>query len=438
MGAKLRRLSAFLLFLGVATYCSSETGGVRYRLQTRIEPEAHKLEADVVILHSPSNQFYLYKGFSINKVTVDGKLASFHADPAAAALPYSPGAVAYAVDAAQGRTLQVAYSGAIDETVSSVNTISSELVELALYASWYPVFRGLDRFAFELQANLPKNYLAISNGKEKSVLMRGGRTIGSWESSSQAFDIVLLASPSLHRVKQGAGASFVEIDSAALPTSFLQSQAGYLLAARRQLEATLGAPRDASGLQVAYSPRKGWGYSRIPLIVVSEEFATRAVSDPIAKQSDLRYIFHELSHFWWSIANTGSADDWINEGLAEYSSYLIAQKQFGKSFADRKLAEYKDHASHNQTADSIAETESSSADREVNRYDKCALMFIAAEEKFGEKNLDRSLRAFYVRFAESRGATTALFLDEVEKTMGGNAADFFREELYRKPAIAKK
>ena len=51
------------------------------------------------------------------------------------------------------------------------------------------------------------------------------------------------------------------------------------------------------------------------------------------------------------------------------------------------------------------------------------------------KRLDKVLKTIYARFGGTGQATSTLFLEEVDKQMGKEAAAFFREELYRKPPL---
>jgi len=192
------------------------------------------------------------------------------------------------------------------------------------------------------------------------------------------------------------------------------------------------APRVKGSLRLVYSPRSGWGYSRIPLIVVSEERAQQVLSQDNGEARDCR----ELAHFWWSVADPGTSDDWINEGLAEFSAFRLPEERYGKAFAEVRMAEYRQNATKSKTLDSIAETQSASPAREINRYDKATLMFLEAQRRFGKEPLDKLLKVFYTCFAGTGQATTPLFLKEVGKQMGKEPQTFFREELYRKPSVS--
>ena len=46
-----------------------------------------------------------------------------------------------------------------------------------------------------------------------------------------------------------------------------------------------------------------------------------------------------VAHFWWIIADPASPHDWINEGLAEFTPFRLTEEQFGKAFAEARLAD---------------------------------------------------------------------------------------------------
>ena len=76
------------------------------------------------------------------------------------------------------------------------------------------------------------------------------------------------------------------------------------------------------------SPRSGRGYSRTPLFVVSEEYAVGLLGQEFGQARDFHGSVHELSHFWWHIADAATADDWMNEGPAEYSAFRLSEEFF--------------------------------------------------------------------------------------------------------------
>ena len=99
------------------------------------------------------------------------------------------------------------------------------------------------------------------------------------------------------------------------------------------------------------------------------------------------------------------------------------------------MAEYQRTAGQNKTTNAIAETFGDSPHRELNRYYKTMLMFLAARHPYREVALDKLPKAFYARFAETDQATATLFLEEVDKQIRKEAAAFFRAGLYRQPSL---
>jgi hypothetical protein len=185
-------------------------------------------------------------------------------------------------------------------------------------------------------------------------------------------------------------------------------------------------------VRVVYSPRPGWGYVRTPLIVVSEESALAGRRQKFGRARDLRYVAHEVAHYWWHMADTGTPADWLNEGLAEYSAFLVAGELVGREFADLLLEEYRERSATSATTAAIAETENASPDREVNRYARPVLLLEEARRKYGSDRLTAFLQALYRRFTGAGPATTAAFLEEAEKSLGREAKETFSEALLRK------
>ncbi|MEJ2052271.1 MAG: hypothetical protein P8X42_00005, partial [Calditrichaceae bacterium] len=138
----------------------------------------------------------------------------------------------------------------------------------------------------------------------------------------------------------------------------------------------------------------------------------------------------EIAHYWWSIADVNTPDDWINEGLAEYSAFIVSKTMIGEEFTNQLLKEYKQRVESTETETAIALTENNSPDREVNRYDKAVLMFNEAAQKFGKENLHLFLKTLYERFAGTGNLTTALFLQYARSRMGTEAENFFETALY--------
>jgi len=412
------------------------SGGLHYRLKARLDPAHHGLEVEAWIRQPPASRFYLHTGLSVRQVMADGKKVAFHRDASAEPLPYAPVGAAVVVETKGCRELYVKYSGEVSDVVSGINMITPDLVELAYYSAWYPIFAGMANYTFEMEVDAPAGFLTTTNGLLKEQQEQEGRLLMTWTSYEPGFDMVLIASPRLHRLEAGVKGSRVEMYYANLPADVLQARIGSLVKGMGWLSDAYGPPRVSGVLRFVYSPRGGWGYSRIPLFVVPEAPAREEMGREHGEARDLHGGYHEMAHFWWVLADPSTPDDWINEGLAEYSAFRLSQQQAGQPFADMLVQEYQLHGQASQTSASIADTEGSSPDREINRYEKTALMLIEAQRRFGQAPLDKVLRSLHTRFAGTLQATTALFLEEVRVQMGAEAEVFFREVLFRKGEVS--
>jgi hypothetical protein len=189
----------------------------------------------------------------------------------------------------------------------------------------------------------------------------------------------------------------------------------------------IGAPSPTDLVRVVYAPRAGWGYVRTPLIIVSGEQARTLAGVPSGAARDLRYLAHEVAHYWWHTADMSGPEDWINEGLSEYSAYLVSRRIAGDAFGQSLLDEYRDRSASSTTATAILETQNDSPDREINRYARPVLMFEDLRRQAGDEAVFDLVRALHRRFAADGRATTAAVLDEAGTRLGAEA----REQLAR-------
>lgn len=75
-------------------------------------------------------------------------------------------------------------------------------VELALYSVWFPFFDGSKHFDFQLEANLPKEYVTITNSQRKTQREHEDRSVTVWTTYQPTFDMALLTSPKLRPPKR--------------------------------------------------------------------------------------------------------------------------------------------------------------------------------------------------------------------------------------------
>ena len=222
--------------------------------------------------------------------------------------------------------------------------IGAELVELALYSAWYPLYQGMKDYTFDLEVSLPVGFLTTTNGMQTRQWEEAGRSVSEWTSYKPGWDIVLIASPQLQKLKGGVKDTEVEMFYHRLSAELMKIKIDSLMNGMNRLSDLYGPPHVKGVLRFVYCPRSGWGYSRIPLFVVSEEFAEQELKKEYGEAKDFHGNGHEMAHFWWQLADTNNPDDWINEGLAEFSAFRLSEERFGNTFAQVLVREYQHHA----------------------------------------------------------------------------------------------
>jgi hypothetical protein len=431
-----RSMGAVTLAAALAGPPALSAGGASYDLRVRVSPERGALDARAEIACAPCpGAFTLARDLAVRRVLVDGRAVAFvEAAPAGEATTRE----VTIAGPTGGRRLAVEYRGALrvssyPPVVSLVNHVRSERVELAGYAAWYPRPQGLGALTFRLAVDLPPGFVAVTNGRLVRSEASHGRALTEWESFAPSGDIVLVAARHL-RVRKALAVDGVSVEvwSSALPDEYVAGMAGAIARAVGVVEGIVGAPLPSRLVRVVYAPRPGWGYARQPLIVVSEEGALAQGDQPSGRARDLRYVVHEMAHGWWNRADTSTPEDWLNEGLAEYTAWLAAESESGPEFASRLLGEYRQRSADSPDAVAILETASDSPDREVNRYARPVLFLEEARQRLGHERMGAFLNGLYRRFAAEGRATTAAFLDEAGSRLGPEAAAGFSEALRRR------
>lgn len=289
-------LFAYLSPLVAIIGYSEEKSGFHYYLKTKISPAEKRLEAEVWIEHPPALRFYLHPEMVIRRVEANGKSVPFHPAEDAPPLDYSVGK-AMDVVAENIQRLHIQYAGTIGGVVNGVNLISADLVELAWYSAWYPAFQGMHNCAFDMEVSLPSGFPIVSNGLLKNRVEKNGYSLTQWRSHQPGFDMVLLASPKLHQIKARVDGLLVEMCYGDLPAKQINVNIDGLAGGIQSLARYYGRPRVKGVLRFAYSPRDGWGYSRLPLFVVSEKYARQRLQQENGEARVFQDNCHEMAHF---------------------------------------------------------------------------------------------------------------------------------------------
>ncbi len=391
-----------------------------YTLDVHLDPASRGIEVAGRLDHacvSDSTPLYLNQTFQFEELRDSAGPIAWHFDTAGPSMPYAD-ITRRLVMERKVCAMSYRYHGRMADTLANVNIISPNLLELASYAGWYFESPDFKRVSFDVTVTLPARYLVTGNGRAVSVDTNAGYQTLRFRDAAPGFDIALVAAIGLRRTSRALGSLGVTMYSPVADSAADDSTLADLLGALRSYESWYG-PVGASGeLRVVYSPRGGWGYSRIPYIISSARYRDRQLARPLGRMRVMQGAAHELAHFWWSIADVGTTDHWINEGLAEYSAFAAVGAEFGEAARDSLLSGYRRDAAGSGATTTIA---ASSAEGYVNRYEKPVLLLADLEQTYGPKPVHDALREVYGRFRGTRAATTAAVLSIFGRVLGAAA-----------------
>jgi hypothetical protein len=408
----------------------AQSVSVHYRISIQFNPDSSSLQAQAEITNPGDSCFFLAPGLKIESVKADGKTIGFQEkqkpqlNSKAIILAFVPA------------KLEIMYSGQIKpedfpKTVSSINGINKDWIELSERIDWFPRLANHSSFDYELEADVPGNFVTVTGARQTGLKTAADRSISRWKTENKVWGITLLSAPALKKCETTQNGMNLEIYYQNLAPAYIDSMKNNLLKSIKILTGLFGPTSSENVVKVAYSPRSAGAYARKPLILVSEKYADEQRLLKFGYARDFRLNTHEIAHYW-SFANSGAPEDWMNEGLAEFSALLVSEKVIGNCFSDLLIDEYTGMVNSTPTQLAIAETPNDSWEREINRYYKPTLLFCQLIRKYGEEKTGLFLKTLYLAMVKEKVATTARFLEVMEQTMGKEAKDFFAEAIYRK------
>ncbi|MFZ2614585.1 MAG: M1 family metallopeptidase [Anaerolineae bacterium] len=153
------------------------------------------------------------------------------------------------------------------------------------------------------------------------------------------------------------------------------------------------------------------------------------------RTQDLEFlIVHEVAHQWWynMVGNDPVRTPWLDEGLAEYSTYVYLEAVRGQAAADNLLA--------NRWQTPVTYARNNGLDAVVNQpasafgpgryetivYAKAALFFHAVRQEVGDDMFFRILKAYVQRY-RFREVQPADFVSLAERLSGKSLAAIYNE-----------
>lgn len=298
-----------------------------YRLAISYSPGSHRLSGLAVIEATTTQTLTrfdldLRPNMKVSAVTVNGVPAR-HAQPAAKKqeLVITPRfslyrgyhfrvAVRYAGVAAPVRDPDGSLDGWIPTTDGAF--VANEPQGAP---TWFPVNdTPRDKATYTVSVTVPNGLVAVSNGRLMSHRAAGSRTTWVWKLTKAVSSYLVTATVGRYNLRYGTTRAGVPYTIAVDPTVEAQSTA---------VLSTLPNIVDYFSTKYGRYPfaESGVIVDNAPFVGYALETATRPIFDSAPDELTLA---HELAHEWYGDTVTLSRwrDIWVNEGFAEFSSWL--------------------------------------------------------------------------------------------------------------------
>ncbi len=323
---------------------------------------------------------WLNRGLTVESAKVDGRAVTPVLD--------APGAGRIFISAARAvdlpcprETAELTYSGPGLLHPDGRNQVSPRYVELSYYGAWYPLTADERRRNWRLQTQLPTGWAYASNGRVR----RAGPKLAI--ASRSPADVVLVASADIAAAPRLGGARVLiarDAAPAARATAFALGREAAATAA--WLTRVLGRSGAPSGPVLVFAPRNGpLSYARLPMIVTPQASLDSPGDRPLALN-----VRHEVAHFW--SRSVGPANDWLNEGIAEYLALSRTRDVEGDAAQAAVLDRYRREVAAAGEGVAILDTASDEQRGYVNRYQRVPLLLAAVERRAGRPAVEILLR----------------------------------------------
>lgn len=388
----------------------SYTGSVEFR------PEAGVLSASWTISVEDETReqitFALSEAFGTPQISGKGvKLVSSALDPR------FDGAVrTYTLDlppaeSGADRLIRFAYGGPLfrEAPPLPINTLNANKIELTVDSFWFPFDA---RFDASITANL-------------GVRIKGGWSgvgVGTVEPVAGGFRIkqpdpaLDIAFSLLSRSQTVQADNYIIHDARTEPGTKLEELTQALEVCTRYLNDLAGQAGPLPQASIIVTDRAEGGYSRGTLIALTD---IEGDDEEYLQQ----FICHELAHYW-SHANAGGPDNWINEGVADYLANMAVRDAMGEDVFAARMARYAERL-EGKDLPPIWTDDAQDRPPYLIMYRAAPLALQALEERMGQEAFAEFMR----KVMSEKISSTAAFLTLLADEAGPDTQRWFQDRL---------
>jgi aminopeptidase N len=401
-----------------------------YNLHLNYQPSTHRLAGAVTVSATATQNLSRFdldlRGFTISRLTVDGRSASFRRDGQELVItPRSP------LHAHRRFTVTVEYAGVPevvtdpDESIEGwVPTGDGAFVvgEPQGSPGWYPVNDNpRDKATFDFAVTVPAGLTVMAGGVLVGRRTAAGTSTFVWRERIPMAPYLATATLGRFDLTQytvdGRIPAYVAVDPAFTNRAVLDKIPSIV----DFYSSIYGRyPLDAVGAIVDNAPDVGY----------SLESQTKPNFDRMPSEATLA---HELSHQWFgdTVTLTEWPDIWLHEGFATWSEWIWSEHEGGTTAHESFLKLY-DRPANDTDLWTPAPARPGQAANLFGTpvYDRGGMALQALREKIGDPAFFRILRDWIVQHRYGN-ATTKDFIALAERDSGRNLRRFFDVWLYQ-------
>jgi aminopeptidase N len=289
--------------------------------------------------------------------------------------------------------------------------------------SWFAVNDTPDdKATYRVSVTVPTGLTVVSNGVQKGVRSRLGRTTWSWKLDTPVSSYLVTATLGKFDVSRGRTPAGVPYLIAVDPTQ--KAKSAPVLAKLPSMidyfSRVYGRyPFGTAGAIVDNAPNVGYAL----------ETATRPVFDSAPDELTLA---HELAHQWYGddVTLARWRDIWLNEGFAEFSSWLWDEHTGGTTGAEHLKKLLAEPASSSVWNPPPANPGAADQIFSNSVYERGAGTLQTLREKVGDHTFFRIMRGWLVAHRYGN-AQVGQFVAFAERVSHRNLTPFFHNWLYR-------
>lgn len=359
----------------------------------------------------------LHKNLTLSKFTVNGD-ESYELDTSKSNTRWLPDAVKIfhttEKNYSEGDIVKIefSYDGVINEWPEwSANVITPDWIEIGLYFPWYPTVDGL--FTYKVAVDIDPGYNVFAMG---DMYRKGNNTI--IENDVPVYDLVICASKDLTISSTNLLSNAFKIVNSSLSKNIVDSIQTDIKKTYKNYSRWFGNI-DTGDMCLVISKRdKGGGYSRKNGLYLGGLSDSAYIED---RADFLRYVSHEIAHFWWNGA-PGNWEDWLNESFAEYSAMKIVKELYGEEEFQKIL-----NIKINNSIDTppVWGLDRNHPKAEPVLYSKGTVLLYELENKMGIVGFEELCKARLNNDVKN----SAGLLDLIDKISGPETAIWFEQNL---------